>query len=84
MYLNWFWDYPQQGTQYRFGLSVVTSLLVVESTSRSKSGNLGFVMQHQIRCTLQVGVCVLNHSPDDEIITFQVASLRYSKSNRKL
>ena len=33
--LGWFWDYPQQGTQgYRFGFSVVTSLLVVESITR--------------------------------------------------
>ena len=30
-----FWDYPQRGTQgYRFGFSVVTSLLVVESITR--------------------------------------------------
>ena len=30
--LSWFRDYPQRGTQgYRFGFSVVTSLLVVES-----------------------------------------------------
>ena len=34
LYLNWFWDYPQRGTQYRFGFSVVTSLLVVESITR--------------------------------------------------
>ena len=26
-----FQDYPQRGTQYKFGFSVVTSLLVVES-----------------------------------------------------
>ena len=33
--LSWFWDYPQRGTQgYRFGFSVVTSLLVVESITR--------------------------------------------------
>ena len=33
--LNWFRDYPQRGTQgYRFGFSVVTSLLVVESITR--------------------------------------------------
>ena len=33
--LSWFRDYPQRGTQgYRFGFSVVTSLLVVESITR--------------------------------------------------
>ena len=33
--LNWVRDYPQRGTQgYRFGFSVVTSLLVVESITR--------------------------------------------------
>ena len=33
--LSWFWGYPQRGTQgYRFGFSVVTSLLVVESITR--------------------------------------------------
>ena len=34
LYLNCFRDYPQRGTQYRFGFSVVTSLLVVESITR--------------------------------------------------
>ena len=33
--LRWFRDYPQRGTQgYRFGFSVVTSLLVFESITR--------------------------------------------------
>ena len=33
--LSWFRDYPQRGTQgYRFGFSVVTSLLVFESITR--------------------------------------------------
>ena len=32
--LSLFWDYPQRCTQDRFGFSVVTSLLAVESISR--------------------------------------------------
>ena len=32
--LSWFRDYPQRGTQgYKFGFSVVTSLLVVDSVT---------------------------------------------------
>lgn len=30
LYLNWFQDYPQQGTPYRLRFPVVTSLLVVD------------------------------------------------------
>ena len=34
--LSWFWGYLQRGTQgYRFGFSVVTSLLVVESIAEA-------------------------------------------------
>ena len=35
LYLNWFRDYPQRGTQYKFGFSVVTSLLAVESITKA-------------------------------------------------
>ena len=34
LYLNWFRDYPHRSTLYRFGFSVVTSLLIVESITR--------------------------------------------------
>ena len=34
LYLNWFRDYLQRGTQYSFGFSVASSLLVVESITR--------------------------------------------------
>ena len=42
--LSWFWDYPQRGTQgYRFGFSVVTSLLVVESITSKWNIDISFI-----------------------------------------
>ena len=43
LYLNWFRDYPQRGTQYRFGFSVVTSLFVVESITRQWNIDISFI-----------------------------------------
>ena len=43
LYLNCFRDYRQRGTQYRFGFSVVISVLVVESISRQWNIDISFI-----------------------------------------